>query len=175
MSDVPIKLVAEALGVTKDYALRLLKRRKDELGIKPISGKRNAIFLSRKDADRLIDSYEPHRAADKVVAESEYASGFGYFYVIQLHPDDLPSRLKVGYTDNLDVRLADHRTTAPTLKLLAHFSCKRTWEDAVRSSITREGCQHVGGEVYDADPEELVRRAEAFFQLMPRTNGGEVS
>jgi len=168
MSEISIKRIAETLGISKDYALRLVKRRKDELGITPVYKQRNAVFLSREDADLLIANYEPRRSASETSAAISSKSGFGFFYVIQLHPDDLPSRLKIGYSESIQVRLSDHRTTAPTLQLLGKWPCKRVWEDAARASITRDSCQHIGGEVYDGEPEQFIRRASAFFELMPK-------
>jgi hypothetical protein len=35
---------------------------------------------------------------------------YGYFYLIQLVPEALPNRIKVGFTDSVEKRLAEHRT-----------------------------------------------------------------
>ena len=171
MGMVSIKTVANELGIHKDYALRLVKKWATELGITLHHGKRNALSLSREDADRLISNYEPRASLAVPVNDVVRLNGFGYFYIIQLHPEDLPIRLKIGYTDNLDVRQSDHRTNAPTLKLLKSWPCKRTWEEAAKSSITREGCQRIGGdgsEVFDGDVQGFIDRSEAFFAVMPR-------
>jgi hypothetical protein len=168
MEKIPIKKVAEELGVNKDYALRLVRNRGEQLGIKPIYGRRNAVYLSRADANRLIKNYEPRRSRAASTNDAARIEGFGYFYIIQLHPEDLPNRLKIGYTDNLDIRLSDHRTTAPTLKLVKSWPCKRTWEDAARASITRNDCEHFGGEVYDGDVQVFIDHADAFFAVMPQ-------
>ena len=170
MGMVSIKEVASELGVNKDYALRLAKKRATELNLKLHYGKRNALSLSREDADRLINNYRPRVSATAATNDAGRFTGFGYFYIIQLHPEDLPTRLKIGYTDNLDVRQSDHRTNAPTLKLLKSWPCKRTWEEAAKASITRQGCRRFGGErseVFDCDIQGFIDRAEAFFALMP--------
>lgn len=168
MEMVPIKKITEELGVNKDYALRLVKGRSAALGLRPQRGRRNAVFLSREDADRLIRDYRPRVPILAPDNESAKHRDFGYFYIIQLHPDDLPDRLKIGYTDNLGVRLSDHRTSAPTLKLIRSWPCKRTWEEAAKASITRGDCRRIGGEVFDCDAEAFVERAEAFFSIMPK-------
>jgi hypothetical protein len=171
MGMVSIKTIAAELGVSKVYALRLAKKCAAELGITLHYGLRNALSLSREDADCLISNYRPRVSAAAAANDVGRFTGFGYFYLIQLHPEDLPARLKIGYTDNLDVRQSDHRTNAPTLKLLKAWPCKRTWEEAAKASITREGCRRVGGdgsEVFDGDVQEFIDRAEAFFALMPR-------
>jgi hypothetical protein len=174
MEMVPINKIAEELGVNKDYALRLVKRRSTALGLRPQRGRRNAVSLSRDDADRLIRDYRPRVPASASGNEIARHSDFGYFYIIQLHPEDLPGRLKIGYTDNLGVRLSDHRTSAPTLKLIRSWPCKRTWEEAAKVSITRGDCRCVGGEVFDGDVEAFVERAEAFFSIMPGPPGSSL-
>ena len=165
MTAITITKIAAELGVNKDYALRLVKRRAAALGIRPQRGPRNAVSLSREDADRLIQDYRPRSRRPSLGAGQ--TGGFGYFYVIQLHPDDLRSRLKIGYTDNMDVRLSDHRTAAPTLRLVKSWPCKRSWEEAAKASITRGGCRCIGGEVFDGDVREFIQRADAFFSIMP--------
>jgi hypothetical protein len=179
MGLVSISTVADELKINKDYALRLAKKRAGELGIILHKGPRNAVSLSREDADRLISSFQP-RLSVAAATNNEVGrfTGFGYFYIIQLHPEDLPTRLKIGYTDNLDVRLSDHRTNAPTLKLLKSWPCKRTWEEAAKASITREACRRIGGdgsEVFDGNVQAFLDRAEAFFALMPHpdVHGGK--
>jgi hypothetical protein len=163
MDMVPIKQIAGELKVGRDYALRLIKRRTERLGLKPHYGKRNAVSLSRADTARLIEDYRPVRPFR---SEAKSAPS-GCFYIIQLHPEDLPNRLKIGYTDNINVRLSDHRTSAPTLKLVKCWPCKRTWEDAAKACVTKEGCSAVGGEVYDGNLSDFVERAETFFTIMP--------
>jgi hypothetical protein len=167
---VSIKEVASELGVNKDYALRLAKKRATELNLKLHYGKRNALSMSREDADRLINNYRPRVSAAAATNDTGRFTGIGNFYIIQPHPEDLPTHLKIGYTDNLDMRQLDHVTNAPTLKLLKSWPCKRTWEEAAKASITRQGCRRFGGErseVFDGDIQGFTDRAEAFFALMP--------
>ena len=42
----------------------------------------------------------------------------GYFYLIQLIPEAMPNRVKIGFADNVERRLVEHQTAAPTAKLL---------------------------------------------------------
>ena len=165
---ISIKKLAEELQINKDYALRLVKKMVPELDLKLHYGRRNALSLSREDADRVINVYR-RGAVSRTASQNGAARPFGcgYFYIIQLHPEDLPTRLKIGYTDNLDVRQSDHRTSAPTLQLIRSWPCRRTWEEAAKASITREDCRCIGGEVFDGDVQGFLERAEAFFAIMP--------
>lgn len=172
MDKVSIKQVADELGINKDYALRLVRNRGEQLGIAPQYGKRNTVYLSRADANTLIADYKPRRSLSASLNDSASIEGFGYFYIFQLHPKDLPNRMKFGYTDNRDVRKSDHQTIAPTLKLVASWPCKKIWEFAAIASITRNSCEHVGGEVYDGEVQVFVQRAEAFFAVMPQPSVG---
>ena len=169
---VSIRKVAEELGVGVRHAQRLVQRRARALEITPHYGRRRALSLSREDADRLIADYHPTRVSP--AAHAGMPAGVGYFYLIQTHPDELANRVKLGYTDNLQTRLADHRTNAPTLKLLKSWPCKRTWEDAAKDSITRDESRPIGGsrsEVFDGPVQGFLQRAEAFFALMPHQPG----
>lgn len=162
-SPVSSKDIAERLGVVRAYALRLIKKRTAALGLKPSRGRRNELFLSSEDSDRLVEACGP-RGTHK-----QSATG-GVFYIVQLHPDDLPQRVKVGYTDNVLMRMADFRTGAPTLRLVGAWRCHRSWEPAAIASITRR-CSHVGGEVYDGDIVVLTECADEFFALLPQPTG----
>ena len=94
----------------------------------------------------------------------------GFFYVIQLIPDILEKRVKLGFATNVQTRLNVHRTSAPTAILLGSWSCKSTWERTVIDSITRVGCVNVASEVYDCeDIQALLQRCENIFALLPKT------
>ena len=163
MEIIRIKKVAEELRISNEYALRLAKK----MGFKLHYGKRNAASLLKADAEQLIKDYQPRKKARVASTEEVTFDGFGYFYIIQLLPDEIPDRMKIGYTDSLDQRLSDHRVTNPTLKLVQSWPCKRTWEHAATASITREGCTKIGGEVFQGDMRGFIDRAEAFFVIMP--------
>ena len=113
MSDlITLAETAKRLNVDISTARRLVQRVAAQLGITPTKGKQNVIYLTAEDAERLIAFYETQtsRPAD---ADSEAAfQRFGFFYIIQLVPEALPNRVKIGYTDNLENRIAEHRSAA---------------------------------------------------------------
>jgi T5orf172 domain len=178
MSDlVSFKEIAARIGVDTTTVRRLIERVGAQLGItiqKSRSKGRNAMwanFLTREDAERLVSHYESRNLPRDENSAPDSFQAFGYFYLIQLVPEALPNRIKVGYTDNLERRLADHQTSAPTAKIIGSWPCKRSWDYAAMDSITREECKLVLNEVFEGDPQGFVDRANAFFAVMPKDEG----
>ena len=93
----------------------------------------------------------------------------GYMYLVQLDPEHYAERVKLGYTVNVESRLADYRTSNPNAAMIAKWACKRAWERAAIDAITNHpSVVHVGGEVYDASAlDVLSERANAFFAMLP--------
>ena len=144
---------------------RLIASESEALKLQLTRGKGDKVFLSRDDADKLIASYEARRGP--VTALGDEAAAFdryGYFYLI---PEALPNRVKIGFADNVDRRLAEHRTAAPTAKLVKCWPCKRSWDHAAMDSITREGCKLVSNEVFEGLLQGFLDRAGQFFSVMP--------
>ena len=171
---VSYKDLARRLGIDPTTVRRLIERFGSQLKISLRKGQSNtsnakwAHYLSREDADRLVAFYES-RSGQRDTPESEDTfQTFGVFYIIQLIPEALPNRIKIGYTDSLDKRQAEHQTAAPTARVLASWPCKRSWDYAAMDSITREGCTWVLNEVFEGDPEGFVSRGNAFFAVMPK-------
>jgi len=85
-------------------------------------------------------------------------------------PEALPNRFKIGGTDNLEQRLSEHRTSAPTSKLIKDLDCKRSWDYAAMDSITREGCELVLNEVFEGEVNGFIDRGDSLFLNMPSQN-----
>jgi hypothetical protein len=167
--------LAKKLGVGIDTIRRTVAKLGDDLGIvvQRESHSSRAQCLSVDDADKLIRYFEErdkHVAATSPGETSTSYSNYGYFYIIQLLPELFPERVKIGYTDNLETRLREHQTAAPTARYLKSWECKRSWEQAVADSITRKDCKLVMNEVYEGNLELLVQRADELFLLMPNNN-----
>ena len=163
--------IADKLGVGIDTVRRTVKRLKLPIQKEKTPTSKGSIVycLGIDDANALI-SYFENRGAP-ALGDSTDETGlqrFGYLYIIQLVPEAIPNRVKVGYTDNLDTRLREHQTAAPTAKYLGHWRCKRAWDQAAMDCVTREGCHLVMNEVYEGDVESFVKRAEVFFSIMPK-------
>jgi len=92
----------------------------------------------------------------------------GVFYVIRLIPELDPRRIKLGFADGLDSRLAQHRTAAPTAVIVKSWPCKRSWEIAVMDCLSACGCKLILNEVFECeDVDALVNKADKLFSVLP--------
>lgn len=160
--------IASRLAVDNRTVRRLIAQESEALGIEIQRGKGDKVLLSKDDAELLIASYIARRGPQ--IGSPEEAAKFdrfGYFYLVQLIPEVLPNRIKIGFADNVERRLNEHRTAAPTARLLKAWPCKRSWDYAAMDCISREGCRLVLNEVFEGDIEGFLRRGEAFFAEMP--------
>lgn len=163
--------IAEQVGVEVSTVRRAVKQVGDELGITLSRQKSQkggwAQCLNTNDTEKLITYLEARKKPELQNSDDLSFQRYGYFYIIQLVPEALPNRVKIGYTDNMEQRLSEHRTAAPTAKLLKSWPCKRAWDQAVMDSITRSDCELVLNEVYEGDVEKFLERANNFFAVMP--------
>ncbi|MBU2511072.1 GIY-YIG nuclease family protein [bacterium] len=170
MSDfVTFRELADQIGVEITTIRRNVKRLDLEIRNEKTETSKGARVqcLSIDNANLLISHFENR---DKPISNSDSAAldRFGYFYIIQLIPEAVPDRVKIGYTDNLETRLREHQTAAPTAKYLGHWKCKRSWDQAAMDSITRTDCSLVMNEVYEGDINGFLKRADEFFKVMPK-------
>ena len=99
-------------------------------------------------------------------------SDSGEFYIIQLVPELDPRRLKLGFAENVNGRLSQHRTAAPTATVLKSWPCKRAWEKTVMDALTIERCRLIQNEVFECDSyEDLLRIADELFDILPDPEG----
>lgn len=164
---VSIKELARRLGMDRSHARRYVlrlgysfhKRRTAD------SGGQLTLCVSSVEAEQIASQRAGQGYGGATVVS---VSDVGVFYVIQLVPDLDPRRLKLGFAESLEQRLAQHRTAAPTARVLRAWPCKRIWEPAAIDAVTRQGCRLVLNEVFDCDdPEALIARGEGFFGLLP--------
>ncbi len=168
--------LAKRLGVSYDTVRRNIEKFGDELGITvqkmKVQGSKGALTqcVSGEDANTLTAFFENKSKSDLIGVSDENKVSFrrfGYFYIIQLVPELMPNRVKIGFTDNPEQRLREHQTSAPTARFVKYWECRRSWDQSVMDSVTREGCSLVMNEVYEGNVESFVCRAEAFFAVMP--------
>ena len=119
-----------------------------------------------------VQDYRAHRQhfdaapADSIHADSQELPE-AVFYVVLLEPSFDPGRFKVGFSTDVADRLRSHRTVAPFSELVRTWPCKPLWEKTAIDCIA-EGCERLAPEVFRAkDIQDVIRRAERFFKLMP--------
>jgi hypothetical protein len=164
---VSIKDLAKRLGMDRSHARRYVMK----LGYSfhkrrtPDSGSQLTLCVSGAEAEEITSQRQDKGfLASNVVTVSDV----GVFYVIQLVPDLDPRRLKLGFAESLEQRLSQHRTAAPTARVLRAWPCKRSWELTAIDALTREGCGLILNEVFECDDlDRLVKRGDAFFNMLP--------
>lgn len=165
--------IAEKLGVGVDTVRRHINKMKKELGLDPVKQKTSTssgslVNCLSTDHTHLFLSY--FASKDEKESENAFSSRkFGSFYIIQLIPEFNPNRVKIGFADNVKKRIKEHQTASPTAKLIGHWPCKRAWDQAAMDSITRENCRLVMNEVYEGEIDGFIKRGNAFFENMPKS------
>jgi len=92
----------------------------------------------------------------------------GVFYIIRLVPELDPRRVKLGFADDLNSRLAQHRTAAPTAVVVKSWPCKRSWEVTIMDCLSACGCKLILNEVFECeDVDGLIEKADELFSLLP--------
>lgn len=170
--------VAERIGVEVTTVRRAVRRIQSESDLEILKGMvpgraRSALCVSDAHANLIAAYFEKKQGQTALQNGSPdlFASGdYGFFYLIQLVPEALPTRVKIGYTDALEIRLKEHQTSAPTARLVKSWRCKRAWDRAAMDSITKSDCALVLNEVYEGEVEKFVQRGDDFFSRMPSEN-----
>ena len=164
---ISLKQLSERLGMDRSHARRYLKR----LGIKTQkrrtadSGSQLCLTVTEEQAENILAQRrnEGFLGSGKAVAAEA-----GVFYVIQLVPELDPSRVKLGFAIDMNDRLAQHRTAAPTASIMKTWPCKRSWEQTVMDALVADGCRHMLNEVYECDDlDGLIAKGDALFKLFP--------
>jgi hypothetical protein len=174
MDDDLISVVdfAREHGALKQSVFKIVKR----LGIEPekrrSSGNRGQLisYLTVDDGRRILEYLQSKIPEDAGEREHTIADEQSrcVFYLLLLEPDHDPGRFKVGIADNLSERLRQHRCSAPLLKVLNTWPCKRLWEKTA-IDCAAAGCERVHTEVFRTDSiEVVVERCNRFFELMPK-------
>lgn len=164
---ISIKHLAEKMGMDRSHARRYILK----LGFKPQkrrtadSGSQLTLTVTTEEAENILK----HRSAQGFTEQGKVVEfDTGVFYVIQLVPELEPKRIKLGFAIDLNGRLTQHRTAAPTAKVIKSWPCKRTWEVTVMECLSSVSCRHILNEVFEADDiDALIRRGDELFRLLP--------
>jgi len=168
---IAVVALAEELGVRKQRLFKVLKRS----GIQPVlrrdgaRGGQRIATITASEAAALREALRSREAGHPTLSDVLYRPGeeVGVFYLVQLEPDHDETRIKVGFTADLEARLRKHRTAAPFATVIKSWPCRRGWERAAIDSITR-GYEQLHTEVFRAGSlDEARSRGDAFFGIMP--------
>lgn len=89
----------------------------------------------------------------------------GLFYVAQVAPEHSQTRIKLGFSTDIDTRLGKHRVISPNIKVLKTWTCKKKWE-RVGIDYLSKYCTPVGSEVYECyDIPKLLKSGDKLFGL----------
>ncbi len=169
MSDdyVSLKELAAELGIDRSHARKYVLN----LGLTPVkrrtpdSGGQPALTVSAAEADFVRRTRGEQGFLGSGSAVKTEA---GFFYAIQLVPDLDPKRVKLGFADNVETRLSQHRTSAPTATLLKSWPCKRSWERTAIDALAAVGGRLILNEVFEfSNVEAVLQRADELFALLP--------
>ena len=165
---VSIKELAELLGLDRSNTRKCVKKLGYEFHKRRTADSRSqlTLCLTKTEADEILAK----RAEAGYLRSSAITSGdVGFFYVIQLVPELDPKRVKLGFAENVEQRLSQHRTAAPTAKLLKSWPCRKVWEQTAIDALTRDGCRLILNEVFECDDQEsVIQRGNVFFASLPR-------
>jgi hypothetical protein len=164
---VSLKVLATELGLDRSN----MRKYAIKVGVKPHkrrtpdSGGQLTLAVSGAEADFIRTKRREQgflQGSKPVAAES------GLFYIIQLVPDLDANRVKFGFADDIQTRLAQLRTAAPTAQVVKTWPCRRAWEGTIIDTVSAAGCRLILNEVYECDDlAVVVERADAVFGLLP--------
>jgi len=173
MADVMVsfKELAARLRMDRSHANKYAKKAAAKLGIQigqwrdPTANNQVVLAVTEQDAERIV---EYRRSQGFLESDKVPATDTGLFYVVQLVPELDPSRIKLGFTTDMNERLSQHRTAAPTSAVLKTWPCRRAWETTVIDCLVCAGCKLILNEVYECpDIAALLDRGDELFQLLP--------
>jgi hypothetical protein len=166
-----LRKLSEMLGInnsqTRKYVLKL-GYNPPQARTPDSRGKLTYVFTG-EEAESIIKA---RREQGFVTAETRgiptVTQDVGVFYLVQIIPELNPNRLKLGFAADVQQRLSEHRTSAPTASILKTWPCKRSWESTVTDCLAGYDCELILNEVYECkDLQKLLEMADRLFAILP--------
>ena len=178
MTDEPVSVVdlASKVGKRKQTIFKVLARLNIQTTKLRSSSSRGQLiaYITSQEAQIVLNEMSTRAEAQKSNVESRSGdiavsdAELGVFYLLELEPQHDPGRFKVGFAANLSERLQKHRCSAPLLKVVNYWPCKRLWERTAIDAVTF-GCERIYTEVFRTDSiGNVAERCDQFFALMPK-------
>lgn len=109
---------------------------------------------------RLITTEREHLRKGNYTNECK-----GLFYVAQVAPEYSKTRIKLGFTTDIDTRLGKHRVISPNIRLIKTWDCRKKWERVGIDYLSKH-CTPVGSEIYEcSDIPALLKSGDKLFGL----------
>ncbi|WFP51646.1 GIY-YIG nuclease family protein [Methylomonas sp. EFPC3] len=174
---ISVKEFSELNGLRRQSVFKVIKR----LGIEPEKSRggsenrgQTISYITDREARLVLEVIGSNRSA--LMEDEDRESSLpeatlydiGVFYLLGLEPEHDPNRFKVGFANNINERLRQHRCSAPFAKVMKTWSCRRLWEKTAIECVTA-GCDQLHTEVFRATSlNSVIDKCDRFFELMPR-------
>ena len=167
--------LADQAGKRKQTVFKVLARLKIQPTKQRSSRGRGQLvaYVTAEEAKRVLEELQTRAEADHANEENQIVelavsdAEIGVFYLLALEPVHDPGRFKVGFSAGLAERLRHLKCSAPLLKVIGKWPCKRLWEKTAIDAVT-VSCEQLHTEVFRTSSISTVsERCEKFFALMP--------
>lgn len=165
MEHVSLAELAAQTGFSHSNMKRTVQRK----GFEPYQlkkGQNAQWFLPRKDADAFIQQVRDERALMLTPrSKATVSTGISGVYAINVSPCFPEHRIKIGWSNNLNERLSQHRTVAFDLEVLAYWVTNNAWLEQAALTWARHHGKQIAPEQFTFDDvDEAMRRLCAWFE-----------
>lgn len=172
---ISVKDFSEKNGFHRQSVFKVIKR----LEIEPekIRGGKESrgqmiSYITKKEAKKVFEELTINRNITSQQTNTTEAALYdiGVFYLLVLEPKHDPNRFKVGFTNNINERMRQHKCSAPFVRIIQTWPCRRLWEKTAIECITYD-CEQLHTEVFRSNSiDEVLSKGNQFFNLMPKLN-----
>lgn len=174
---ISVKEFSEVNGLRRQSVFKVIKR----LGIEPEKSRggvenrgQTISYITDREARLILDvigsgkSFSESEDDDSPSLPEAALYDIGVFYFIGLEPEHDPNRFKVGFANNINERLRQHRCSAPFATIVKTWPCRRLWEKTVIECVT-DGCEQLHTEVFRSSSlNSVLEKCDTLFELLPK-------
>ncbi len=159
---------AKEMGVDKSNLSKYLKAGKyGNIKIKFIrdktKGNQKVSIISKKDFEkikniRIKDGFGVNKPIGK--------ENVGFFYIVQINPDNIPNRYKCGFSNIPNQRISSYKTVCPNAKFVFKTKCDDFFEKPLLKMISKNSKQ-IGVEIFEIkDINKIENKIEEVLKLL---------
>lgn len=155
---ISVKEFSEMNGLRRQSVFKVIKR----LGIEPEKSRggnenrgQTISYITDSEARLILEVIGSNKNISKGDDDRDTELpeatlyDIGVFYLLSLEPEHDLNRYKVGFANNVNDRLRQHRCAAPFANVVKTWSCRRLWEKTAIECVTA-GCEQLHTEVFRA-------------------------